>query len=275
MSWNVGPGATSFDPITGKQLNGTYARRHMISNRTCGLVRIRMRRQISNRRLEYVWWRTSTVEQREQRTRGKVISRLARILDFAENLIFLGRLEQVWQRLIDKAELSRGERVVDVGCGTGKVPIVAADMVLPGGEVVGIDASTEMIAMSRKRAREANVDVAFRQSVMEDLPFPDGYFDVVLSCQALHHVPRDAKFQALSEMRRVLKPGGRLLLLDHGEPYRWYLKILFYPFRWNVLEYQAENFRGQIPEMIASVFGNVEEADRFFGWMRTWRAVKS
>jgi ubiquinone/menaquinone biosynthesis C-methylase UbiE len=56
------------------------------------------------------------------RTKGKVITRLERICEFVENLIFLGRLEQVWQRLIDKAELSLGERVVDVGCGTGKVP---------------------------------------------------------------------------------------------------------------------------------------------------------
>lgn len=214
-------------------------------------------------------------DQPDIRTTGKVLSRSAPIVDFIENLIYLGRLENVWQRLIDNAELDRGERVVDVGCGTGKVPIAAAHTVLPGGEVVGIDASAEMIAMSRKTAAAEKVEVAFHQAVMEDLPFPDDHFDVVLSCQALHHVPRDAKLEALSEMRRVLRPGGRLLLLDHGEPYRWYLKILFYPFRWNILEYQAENFRGQVPGLIAGVFGNVEEVDRFFGWVRTWRAVKS
>lgn len=208
------------------------------------------------------------------RTKGRVISRLAWISDFLENVMFLGRLEQLWQRLIDKAEIRGGERVVDVGCGTGKAAVVAAGIVLPGGGVFGVDASAEMIAMSRKRASEANAEVEFRRAAMEDLPFPDDHFDVVLSCQALHHVPRDAKFRALSEMRRVLRPGGRLLLLDHGEPYRWYLKFLLYPFRWNIGEYQAENFRGQVPGMIESVFGEVEEVDRFFGWMRTWRAVK-
>jgi demethylmenaquinone methyltransferase/2-methoxy-6-polyprenyl-1,4-benzoquinol methylase/phosphoethanolamine N-methyltransferase len=213
--------------------------------------------------------------QQEIRTRGKVISRLAAFVDFIENLIFLGRLEQIWQRLIDKAELSLGERVVDVGCGTGKVPLLVTKFVLPGGEVFGIDASAEMIAIARKRAKDADVEVEFRRSVMEDLPFPDNCFEVVLSCQALHHVPRDAKIQALSKMQRVLRPGGRLLLLDHGKPYRWYLKILFYPFRWNISEYQAENFRGQVPGMIAGVVGNVEETDRFFGWMRTWKAVKT
>jgi ubiquinone/menaquinone biosynthesis C-methylase UbiE len=213
--------------------------------------------------------------QPEIKTKGNVISRLAGVTDCAENLIFLGRLEQVWQRLVDRAELAHGERVIDVGCGTGKVPIVAAKIVLPGGKVIGVDASAEMIVIARKRARHADVDVEFRRAAMEDLPFPDGSFDVVLSCQALHHVPREAKFQALSEMWRILRPGGRLLLLDHGEPYRWYLKILFYPFRWNIFEFQAENFRGQVPKIIANAFGDVEEVDRFFGWMRIWRTVKS
>lgn len=214
------------------------------------------------------------MEQAQPGTKGKVITRLAPATDFIENLIFLGRLQQIWQRLIDRAALARGERVIDVGCGTGRATMLAASRVSPGGAVVGIDASAEMIEAARKKAEQARQDVEFRQAVMEALPFPDSSFDVVLSCQALHHVPRDAKHQALSEMRRVLKPGGRLLLLDHGEPYRWYLKILFYPFRWNILEFQAENFRGQVPGIIAGVFGEVEEADRFFGWMRTWRAVK-
>ena len=215
------------------------------------------------------------MQQPEIRTSGKVISRLAPIVDFVENLMFLGRLEQVWHRLIDKAELRHGERIVDIGCGTGKVPILAADFVRPGGEVFGVDASAEMIALSRKRARDANAEIEFRRSAMEELPFADDSFDVVLSCQALHHVPLDAKCKALAEMRRVLRPGGRLVLLDHGKPYRWYLKILFYPFRWNIAEFQAENFRGQVPGLIADVFGGVEEVDRFFGWMRTWRAVKA
>lgn len=160
------------------------------------------------------------VEQPDIRTKGRVISRAARIVDFVENLMFPGRPEQVWQRLIDKAELARAERVVDVGCGTGKAPIAVADRDLPGGEVCGIDASAEMIALARKAAREAGADVAFRQCAMEDLPLAHGSFDVVLSCQALHHVPRDSELQALSEMWRVPRPGGRLVLLDHGQPYR-------------------------------------------------------
>lgn len=214
------------------------------------------------------------MHQQKIRTRGKVISRLAKVTDFAESLIFLGRLEQVWRRLIDQAALSPGERVIDIGCGTGKVPILAAKQVKPDGKVFAVDASEKMIELSRRRASKSDVHLELHLAAMEDLPFPDNYFDVVLSCQALHHVPREAKFTALDEMRRILRPGGRLLLLDHGKPYRWYLKILFFPFRWNLLEFQAENFRGQIPEIIAKAFDNVEEADRFFGWMRIWRSIK-
>lgn len=88
---------------------------------------------------------------------------------------------------------------------------------------------------------------------MENLPFPDDRFDVALSSQALHHV------------RRVLRPGGRLILLDHGRPYRWHTKLLLFPFGWSIGEQQAENLRGRIRGMVTRVFGNCEEVDRFFG----------
>lgn len=214
------------------------------------------------------------MSRQDLKTKGRVITRMARFTDLAENLIFLGRLQKLWTRLIDKAELAPGERVVDLGCGTGDVAIMAAEMVLPDGEVSGVDASAEMIALASQKAVNSRARIDFHLAPMEELPFADCRFDVVLCCQALHHVPREAKFQALSEMHRVLKPGGRLILLDHGPPYLWYLKILFFPFRWDIIEYQADNFRGEIPFIVADSFGNVEEIDRFFGWMRVWKAVK-
>ena len=211
----------------------------------------------------------------ELETQGKVISRwTARYVDTIENLIFLGRVERLWQALIRQADLRPGEKVLDVGCGTGRVVSLAATLVGDEGRVVGIDASPKMIELARERVRKEGTKAEFRTAVMEELSFAESSFDVVLSSQALHHVPRDAKVRAVREMLRVLRPGGRLLILDHGKPYAWYLKILFFPFRWNVAEYQAENFRGKVPGMIAEVFGNVEEVARLFGWMRIWQSRK-
>jgi len=194
-------------------------------------------------------------------------------VDVLENAIYLGRLERLWRRLIDGAELSDGERVIDVGCGSGLVAVWAADAVGERGEVIGIDASEKMIELSSERAKRAGSHARFRLAAMGKLPFDNDYFDVVLSCQALHHVPTDAKYRALSEMKRVLRPAGRLVLCDHGKPYLWYTKVVLFPFRWNTIEYHAENIRGRIPGMIEEVFGNVEEIDRLFGWMKVWRAI--
>ncbi|MFC1889219.1 class I SAM-dependent methyltransferase [Thermodesulfobacteriota bacterium] len=206
----------------------------------------------------------------EVRTGGRVISGpIARFVDLLENIVYMGRLEEVWRRLIARATLLPGDNVVDAGCGTGRVALLAAEKVTDQGRAIGIDASAEMITLARKRAEGAGSDVEFRRGAMEEMPFGDETFDAVLSCQALHHLPRTAKLEALGEMRRILKPGGRLVLCDHGKPYRWYLRVLFYPVSGNFIDYQAENLRGEVPGMISEVFGNVEEVDRFFGWMRT------
>ena len=80
----------------------------------------------------------------------------------------------------------------------------------------GIDAAPEMIARSGKKARKAGVEVDFRNALVESLPFRDGQFDVVLSTLMLHHLPGRLRGQCAAEVRRVLKPGGRLLAIDFG-----------------------------------------------------------
>jgi len=86
------------------------------------------------------------------------------------------------------------------------------------GKVFGIDASPEMIARARKKARKAAADVVFENAFVESLPFPDATFDVVLSTTMLHHLPEKARRQCLREVCRVLKPAGRLLAVDFGGP---------------------------------------------------------
>lgn len=114
------------------------------------------------------------------------------------------------------ARLEPGESVLDIGCGTGSLAIAAKRRVGPSGTAQGIDASPEMIARARRKASKAGVDVTFTDGVVEALPFPDGQFDAVLSTLMLHHLPREARQQCAREMRRVLKPGGRVLAVDFG-----------------------------------------------------------
>ena len=89
-------------------------------------------------------------------------------------------------------------------------------LVVPTGTVHGIDASPEMIARAEKKARKADVEVVLRNAMAQALPFPDAQFDVVLTTVMLHHLPRTARAQCAAEMRRVLKPGGRVLAVEFG-----------------------------------------------------------
>jgi ubiquinone/menaquinone biosynthesis C-methylase UbiE len=132
-------------------------------------------------------------------------------------LLMLGRERSFRERLLGLARLEDGESVLDVGCGTGTLAIAAKKHVGPTGSVYGIDASPEMIARARKKAKKARVEVVFNNGLAEALPFPDAHFDVVLITVMLHHLPRQQRQQCVLEIKRVLKPGGRVLAVDFPE----------------------------------------------------------
>ena len=110
-------------------------------------------------------------------------------------------------------EIQPGERVGDVGSGAGIDSLIAAHMVAPGGQVVGVDMTPRMLAKARQAAVEADLDnVEFRKGYGEALPLPDSWADVVISNGVLNLMPE--KETALEEMARVLRPGVRLQIAD-------------------------------------------------------------
>lgn len=148
---------------------------------------------------------------------GLVLHRAARY-DFIVWLFAFGRERRLRENMLRLAALRTGEHVLDVGCGTGSLAILAKQQVGDGGLVHGVDASPEMIARARAKARAAGVEIAFAEAAIQSLPFPDASFDVVLSTLMLHHVPDGARRQAVREIKRVLRPNGRLLVIDFAAP---------------------------------------------------------
>lgn len=144
-------------------------------------------------------------------------------------------LHRLWKRrLIRLADVKRGERALDVCCGTGDVAFALARA---GAEVTGFDFSEPMLAVARRRARAIpNSEFRipdFQQGDALQLPFPDASFDLITISYGLRNL---ADFdRGLRELTRVLRPGGRLMVLDFGKPdlavWRWFY---FQYLRWLV-----------------------------------------
>ncbi len=161
------------------------------------------------------------------------------------------------RRQIELAGLQPGEKVLEVGCGTGVLSFLAKLAVGETGEVAGIDIAPKMVARAQEKADKANLEIAFQVASIDDLPYPDGQFDVVISSLMLHHLPLDIKKKGLGEVHRVLADDGRLFLTDFCSPH-WltiipmYLMMIWRP-------YTRYQLFGKLPGLLReSGFGTVE-----------------
>src|SRR5207248_10936484 len=110
--------------------------------------------------------------------------------------------------------LSAGERVLDIGCGSGVVTRAIARRVAPDGHVIGFDSSPALLDIARQYAKDAGLDklIELRAGDCRELPFAAGAFDVAFAATVLAHVPQAER--AIGEMVRVTRSGGRVAVFD-------------------------------------------------------------
>ena len=133
------------------------------------------------------------------------------------------------KKLVDLAQLQAGYRVLDVASGSGLATFMAAEVVGPGGRVIGVDLSEAMLTLARMRAAEEGVNyLEFIHMDAEELEFPSGSFDAALCALGLMLFPQPNR--ALSKMRRVLRTGGTASLSVFGRGSRVALRALIEPF---------------------------------------------
>jgi arsenite methyltransferase len=114
---------------------------------------------------------------------------------------------------LDALAISHGEKILDLGCGRGEETLQAAQLVGTDGLATGLDLTEAMVIKARKNAEQSGVKNAeFVQGDIEDLPFPDGSFDGVMSNCVINHAPDKGKVYL--EIRRVLRAGGRFVVAD-------------------------------------------------------------
>ncbi len=143
-----------------------------------------------------------------------LVARNAIIDHWLARVITLGGELKFRQRTLDLAKLQSGDAVLDVGCGTGTLLIEAAKRIGPSGSTHGVDRSAQMLAHARRKAAAQGVTANFVEGSADRLAFPHASFDVVFCTLMLHHLPAPMQMATIAEMRRVLRPGGRIIIVD-------------------------------------------------------------
>lgn len=178
-------------------------------------------------------------------------------------------------RLVEEAHIQKGQKVLDLGCGTATLTILIKKR-HPEAEAFGLDADPAALEFATSKAARAGVEIAFAHGQASKLPYQDGSFDRVLSSLMFHHLNRDQKRAATREAFRVLRLAGEFYLADLGTPQNVLMYLISLVMK--RLEHAADNISGLLPGMILEAgFERVAEAASFampYGTVSLYKAHK-
>jgi ubiquinone/menaquinone biosynthesis C-methylase UbiE len=136
------------------------------------------------------------------------------------------------RKQIGMLNLAKGDKVLEVGCGTATLSILAKQVTGESGKVEGIDLARKMLAKAQEKARALNLQIGFKCASIDALPYPGECFDAVVSSFMFHHLPVEVKRRGLEEVYRVLKRGGRFFLSDFCSPHYLTIPIMYLMLIW-------------------------------------------
>ncbi len=167
-----------------------------------------------------------------------------------------GDRDETRRFLVDAADLQNAvrPRVLDICCGTGSVILSFADRI-DDILAIGYDFSIGMLA--RAKAKNVGHKADFIKGNAASLPFGDNAFDIVCCSHALYELKGRDRYRALSEMKRVVKPDGKVLIMEHAVPRKKLIRLLFYVRMLTLGSQDAREFLGQGNAAFKSIFPNV------------------
>ena len=180
--------------------------------------------------------------------------------------------------LLWNARIAPGDKVLDVGCGTATLTLMAK-LVQPRAMVFGLDGDAKALEIAHAKARQLGLAISLTQRLSTEMPYPNGFFDRVLSSLFFHHLTRESKQRTLAEVFRVLRPGGELHVVDWGKPANALLAAAFSLVRSiDGRENTSDNAEGRLPELFREAgFEDVVEVTRYatiYGSLYLHRARK-
>jgi len=179
------------------------------------------------------------IEEKQQRVAG-VFHSVAAKYDLMNDLMS-GGVHRLWKRFTIEASAVRpGHRVLDIAGGTGDLAAKFSRLVGSNGQVILADINSSMLQVGRDKLTDSGIvgNVAYVQANAESLPFPDNYFDCITIAFGLRNVTH--KDKALASMLRILKPGGRLLILEFSKPTHTVLEKVYDRYSFSVLPFMGK-----------------------------------
>lgn len=187
------------------------------------------------------------------------------------------REQPLKRRLLRQARIEEGHRVLDVGCGTGTLTLMA-QREHPGALVIGVDGDLETLALARNKAAATGTRLRLCLALGQDLPFAGATFDRVVSSLFFHHLTRPAKKTVARAIGSVLGPEGELHILDWGKAQDLLMRVLFVLVQLlDGFETTSDSVRGRLIELLRGAgFDSVNETHRersILGTLSIYRAV--